>query len=120
MPSAASACIKLELLKGIVKEIGCCKIDDKDVLYDCYKIYDEKIYLFPYKGENICIIDMKTDEVMWLSTRFYGEIKNMGEKDDIRKYIYDQRKCSLEEYIELVVRGETLLKKREKIVFVRE
>lgn len=119
VPSAASACIKIELLKGIVKEIGCCKIDDKDVLYDRYKIYDEKIYLFPYKGENICIIDMKTDEVMWLSTRFYGEIKNMGEKDDIRKYIYDQRKCSLEEYIELVVRGGDSFKEERKNSFCK-
>lgn len=119
VPSAASACIKIELLKGIVKEIGCCKIDDKNVLYDRYKLYDEKIYLFPYKGENICIIDMKTDEVTWMSTRFYGEIKNMGENDDIRKYIYDERKCSLEEYIELVIRGGDSFKEERKNSFCK-
>lgn len=119
VPNAASACIKIELLKGIVKEIGCCKIDDKDILYDRYKLYDEKIYLFPYKGENICIIDMKTDEVTWMSTRFYGEIKNMGENDDIRKYIYDERKCSLEEYIELVIRGGDSFKEERKNSFCK-
>lgn len=121
VPNAARVCIKIELSEGIVKEIMCWKTEDEQALYDRYKLYNGKIYLFPYKAKNICAIDMETDEVVWLSTYFDSEImkNNTGVEDDIRRYIYNGRTCSLKQFIELVRKGDDINREKRRNSFCK-
>lgn len=123
IPFGAKVCIKIELLKGIVKEIYCCQPEgvNAETLYDRYKIQDKKLYLFPYQADNICLIDMDSEDVTWLSTK-YEEKKSFDVSEgaeSVRQYVYSQKYCSLEEYVELVIMEKDEYLERRKASFCK-